>query len=602
MNPGPVEVTLKAGRLEMRWQGLASLSEVVPVCRLGDNNQHVGTSWQQHDDGLLQASCGPLEMQLRLNGDGRGLTASLTASANEACQVMEIGLRTKPSIGKSAPSWFLYSGYQSWDRAGLHRLDPLEGVRESWWTGGAAAESGTGIALAAQSCARHITRVEYRRGVLSVVQCAPPLGAVPQPMWAAEPNERWQGERVALDAGADVREVLRGLLPPPGKREPVRGWLSWYRYGPWVTSEDIVENASFLRQPDLNGLEYKVVQIDDGWQQAYGDWEANGRFTGLDALVGQLRDSGQVPGIWTAPFLVGVESRLAETAPDEWFVRTADGRRLTDPREGLPGEMQVLDCRNPDVLTHLRQVFSRLYDAGFRYFKIDYLYAGAHAGLEAFRRGVEVIREAIKDSYLLACGAPLMPVVGLVDGCRVGEDTARPIYNFETGAPQPTVFGDEVQWAARNLASRQALNGWFQLDADIALVGGNLPVAQARQLVTLAAISGGPFFASDDLPRLSPDRLALLTNPEVLALVGRGSAVPDWQPHPRDLPPAVWRLGDEAIAVFNWSSDERTFSVALDRHCQLRDLWERSDAGTSEGSLSIVLPPDGVRLLGLKSV
>jgi hypothetical protein len=189
MNLGPAEVALNAGRLEVRWHGLASLSEVVPVCRLGDNSQHVGTSWQQHDDGLLQASCGPLELELRLNGDGPGLTASLTASANEACHVMEIGLRTKPSIGKSAPSWFLYSGYQSWDRAGLHRLDPLEGVRESWWTGGAAAESGTGIALAAQSCTRHITRVEYRRGVLSVVQCAPPLGAVPQPMWAAEPKQ-----------------------------------------------------------------------------------------------------------------------------------------------------------------------------------------------------------------------------------------------------------------------------------------------------------------------------------------------------------------------------------------------------------------------------
>src|SRR6266700_4079564 len=108
---------------------------------------------------------------------------------------------------------------------------------------------------------------------------------------------------------------------------------------------------------------------------------------------------------------------------------------------------------------------------------------------------------------------------------------------------RPTIFGDEVLAVARNAAARFMLRPWFQLDADVALVGGNLSLEQGRQLATLAALSGGPFFASDDLVRLPPGRLALLTNPEVMELVGGAPAVPDWEPNQADRPPMHWRRG-----------------------------------------------------------
>jgi alpha-galactosidase len=71
---------------------------------------------------------------------------------------------------------------------------------------------------------------------------------------------------------------------------------------------------------------------------------------------------------------------------------------------------------------------------GIDYFKLDFLYAGALAGrradaeatpLTAYRRGMEMIRAATgPDSYLLGCGAPILPSVGLVDAMRVSPDTA----------------------------------------------------------------------------------------------------------------------------------------------------------------------------------
>jgi hypothetical protein len=170
----------------------------------------------------------------------------------------------------------------------------------------------------------------------------------------------------------------------------------------------------------------------------------------------------------------------------------------------------------------------------------------------------------------------------------------------EAWKPSPTVFSDEVVDVGRNLAARHFLHGWFQLDADVALVGGNLSLAQARQLVTLAALAGGPFLASDDLPRLSPERLELLTNPEVLGLAGGGTAVPDWEPDAHDLPPVHWRRGD-VLALFNWSPEDIEVEVRAPGARGARDLWARAPlSGFRDGS-GLGVPANGVRLLRLDS-
>ena len=96
-------------------------------------------------------------------------------------------------------------------------------------------------------------------------------------------------------------------------------------------------------------------------------------------------------------------------------------------------EQAVLDVTHPGAEEYLRMVFGRLRRMGIDYFKLDFLYAGALAGrraddnatpLTAYRRGIETIREAIgPESYLLGCGAPILPSVGLVDAMRVSPDT-----------------------------------------------------------------------------------------------------------------------------------------------------------------------------------
>ncbi len=49
----------------------------------------------------------------------------------------------------------------------------------------------------------------------------------------------------------------------------------------------------------------EVVQLDDGYQAALGDWDrTNANFpSGLKGLADEIRDAGFIAGIWTAPFL-----------------------------------------------------------------------------------------------------------------------------------------------------------------------------------------------------------------------------------------------------------------------------------------------------------
>jgi alpha-galactosidase len=89
-------------------------------------------------------------------------------------------------------------------------------------------------------------------------------------------------------------------------------------------------------------------------------------------------------------------------------------------------------------------------------------------GVSAYRHGLRVIREAIgPDSYLLGCGAPILPSVGLVDAMRVGPDIA---HHYEP------VDGDLSQPSQRAAAQNSRWRAWQQgrfwvNDADCLVAG-----------------------------------------------------------------------------------------------------------------------------------
>jgi alpha-galactosidase len=238
------------------------------------------------------------------------------------------------------------------------------------------------------------------------------------PQNALDVAEHGAGGEAALCAYGDRfadRAAAGALSSPPTV------WCSWYRYFEEVTVPDIEENLAALEAHDLRA---DVVLIDDGWSQGLGEsLRPSSRFGSLEALVRTILTAGRRPGIWLAPFLVGERTSVARDHPD-WVVGYAGHNWGQD--------LLALDVTHPAVRAFLRSRLAPLVDLGVQYFKLDFLYAGAVPGrrhspataVEAYRSGLRLIREIVGgEAYLVGCGAPLLPSVGLVDAMRVSPDT-----------------------------------------------------------------------------------------------------------------------------------------------------------------------------------
>src|SRR5687768_5900732 len=78
------------------------------------------------------------------------------------------------------------------------------------------------------------------------------------------------------------------------RRDPGRIWCSWYSFF-WSIDEPAMRRVL----DDVDGLGFDVFQIDDGWQQAIGDWHANDGFpSGMAAMAAAIADRGYEPGLW----------------------------------------------------------------------------------------------------------------------------------------------------------------------------------------------------------------------------------------------------------------------------------------------------------------
>jgi alpha-galactosidase len=218
-------------------------------------------------------------------------------------------------------------------------------------------------------------------------------------------------------------------------KEPVAGWCSWFAYKTSVTEENVREAADILSETmKPYGLEY--IQIDDGYQQPGGSPEAwinsNNKFpSGLDSLAAYISSRGFKPGIWTN---VAVHDSAWAYSHPGWFVRNDDGTPASGRWIGYI--LNGSDKEMPDSV--ISPVFSRFRDEGWKYFKLDALrhllfegynshsgfFSGGSAGREeAFRNVVRRVREETgPDNFLLACWGVLPGVVGLADGCRIGND------------------------------------------------------------------------------------------------------------------------------------------------------------------------------------
>ncbi len=241
----------------------------------------------------------------------------------------------------------------------------------------------------------------------------------------------------------------------------------------------------------------------------------------MEPVARAVREAGHRLGIWTAPFGAAATSQLFAAHPD-WVLRDEHGDPVVGwVHWGVP--CYALDCTHPEVLAWLEETFRRMRrEWGATFFKIDFLFAAARPGrrhdptatrAQALRRGVEAVRRAIgDDAFLLGCGAPLGPCIGLVDGMRIGTDVDpnwHPIFRYDLSAAS-------TENALRNSITRAVFHNRLWLnDPDCLLVrqrGPDLDLVlnEMRTLTAVIALLGGLTLNSDNLALIRPGRLKYL--------------------------------------------------------------------------------------------
>jgi len=397
-----------------------------------------------------------------------------------------------------------------------------------------------------------------------------------------EPLVFWHSDasaaRMASRFAAMLGDTMRARTGAPYQR----GWCSWYHYFHDITEDAMRANLQALE--DLRSeFSIQVVQLDDGFQAALGDWDrTNAKFpSGLKRLASEICDAGFIAGIWTAPFFAARDSQLMREHGD-WFIKHHENEPLRagyNPNWTTSDDKYAyaLDPSNPEFTVHLERLFKKIVeDFGYDYLKLDFLYAAAAQGIrhdptmtraETLRRGLEAIRRGAGErTFILGCGCPLGTAVGIVDGMRIGPDVA-PYWGATTGATgEPgTALAIEAIFARSFMHRRLWLN-----DPDCLMLRAKetkLSDSERRALAYTIAASGGMLLISDDMRLLDEEGARLFQEvARIGAAVDTASKIdpPIVADLMSDLP--VKTLSSEALNLFLNISDElqRVESAKLD--------------------------------------
>lgn len=556
---------------------------------------------------LEAGACASLDLEPEIVGEG-ALSVSLREVDGGVLPVIEAGpgggvfralaLHGPLSLAGDADAVLWKQGYQSWWWSGVTTLsamtlnedglpqaggdgDGASAVAEtpfsSWWVGLLGRPEGYSLLLGALSATETKFYVAFSAdeawavwgGRGEAVSLAEGEQLVLDPLHVATGPSSWSLYSAYAEAVAGWQGVAAPTEAPPV------GWSSWTVSYADLDEETVLGNLEAATAlADAGGLaSLDLLQIDDGWEKAWGDWTANERFpSGMASVASAISDAGLRPGLWMAPLYVEASLDVAEAHPD-WFVHDEDGAQLSFSNFSDQRYL-TLDVTQPEAAAWLHDQIAAQVAAGFTYLKLDFLYAGAQEGVRAedvtgavaFQRGMAILRDAAgPDTWILACGAPMLPSVGHVQSYRTGADIA---FGFD---PDPR--DAYLRWQGRASAARAWQNGvWWWVDPDAILVREPFDDTQATGSVAANAASGGVWVLGDDLRTLDPDRLALALNPDVVALRGQRVEAedplsypsgPDIGPlgelaSPDDQVPVRWTLADGTEILLNLSEDAVT--------------------------------------------
>ncbi|MEI6752877.1 MAG: hypothetical protein WCK78_06895 [Paludibacter sp.] len=412
------------------------------------------------------------------------------------------------------------------------------------------------------------------------------------------------------------------------------------------TEKALKENARFAAQ-NLAPYGLNVMQIDDHWQSSMIDGidyknnnkqvngiklgdgpiksftEANFNFpSGMDYTAKSLNKEGFTAGLWFMPFSGDVHHPSFDK---NIFAKNA---KTGEPYEVKQWSGTCIDATSPAGEAFLRKRFKRIYDWGYRYFKIDGLHTGAPSEniyitrtykgkpsygdaklynndmtyVQCFRKGLSLLKEEAPNAFLLGCAATqnmslFASSFGFVDAMRVGPDND----SGRTGNWQRVTAGADF---AGNL---YFLNNkvWYN-DPDPYYIRESNPLNKARWMLSWQSVSGSLSTTSEQYADLSAERLDMIK---------RGLPTHSLPVRPVDIlenvHPAIWLVHNERmniIGLFNWKEHEQTkITYSLNRmgldenkEYEIFDFWANKYLGKMKSQLQTVLDSASCQVLAVK--
>ncbi|MDD3154997.1 MAG: alpha-galactosidase [Victivallaceae bacterium] len=392
---------------------------------------------------------------------------------------------------------------------------------------------------------------------------------------------------------------------------PLRGYCSWYYHFSSITEEIFLQSVA-ASGADGSAIAGGIAQIDSGYQKFHGDWfsRKDSWPHPLDEVAEKIRARGMTPGIWLAPLIASEGSNLFRAHPG-WFVSDRNGNPVAHAGwdGGLNHLWYCLDGSCPEVLDHLRFVFRKMWKCGFRYFKLDALGYGLAVGVRqdrkatavsAFRAMLGAIREAVPEAYLLGCSAPFLPLIGLVNGCRVGCDTGLN-WDLDKKIPKnaerhPGRPGIRNAWHDL-IANWWMIDRYFRCDPDcVMLRDKSIETTEGEARISaLGAIFTGVCITSDHVAEMSEPRRNLLNFAAKFRI---------YEVHPEDWHADIWPH------VFSGKQSDGRKALAFVNDCEEPLLFRPGDYGLSEweevlagigqcGNLTV--PPHDARIVVQKA-
>ena len=374
------------------------------------------------------------------------------------------------------------------------------------------------------------------------------------------------------------------------EQPPIMGWSSWNTYGFQIndslvrTQADAMVNLGFFEKG------YKYINIDDGF---FGGRDKDGhllihptRFpNGLRPLVDYIHGKGLKAGIYS--------DAGRNTCASFWG----------QPKDTIGIGVGLYGHDVEDMELYFDEL-------DFDFIKVDY--CGADAGNNA--EGLDLDEEqrykeiaaAIngvdkKDLNWNICrwAFPGTWVCDMVDSWRTTEDIYLGWESIKSIINQSLYLSAYTTYGHYN-------------DMDMLEVGRGLTEEEDKTHFGMWCIMSSPLLIGCDLHDIKGNALELMQNEELIALnqneLGLQAYVVEKENDCYILVKDVEELYGKkrAVAVYNPTDGQKTVSVNFDMldlagEVKARDLFERADAGTFTGEMSVTVPAHGTRIYTLEA-